>query len=143
MNGRRQRSARLRYVGFFNRGKDRITETCYRMTVSSKGVTMNHLWTQFNSFTLGDKESVADVACSPYHSRQRAKPLPRRLVSARHSCPGYPARHLCQLKVRPHNAACTDPGAQPQLLKIPDQPSSVQLSSRRLRDAPTLYSFLT
>ena len=42
---------------WFNRGQIRIAEACYRKTVSFKGVTINHLWTQLNSFVLGDKEA--------------------------------------------------------------------------------------
>ena len=42
---------------FFNGGRVRIAEDCYRKTVSFKGVTINHLWTQLNSFVLGDKEA--------------------------------------------------------------------------------------
>jgi hypothetical protein len=40
---------------FFNSGQVRITEACYLKTVSFKGVRINHLWTQLNSFVLGDK----------------------------------------------------------------------------------------
>ena len=29
-----------------------------RKTVSFKGVNINHLWTQMNSFVLGDREAV-------------------------------------------------------------------------------------
>ena len=42
---------------WFNGGQIRITEACYRKTVSFKGVCINHLWTQLNSFVLGDKEA--------------------------------------------------------------------------------------
>jgi hypothetical protein len=42
---------------YFNGGQVRITEPCYRKTVSFKGVCINHLWTQINSFALGDKEA--------------------------------------------------------------------------------------
>src|SRR5579863_1394423 len=43
---------------WFNGGQVRITEACYSKTVSFKGVTINHLWTQLNSFVLGDKEAA-------------------------------------------------------------------------------------
>jgi hypothetical protein len=42
---------------WFNGGQIRMTEACYRKTVSFKGVTINHLWTQLNSFVLGDREA--------------------------------------------------------------------------------------
>ncbi len=42
---------------YFNGGQVRITEPCYRKTVSFKGVCINHLWTQINSFVLGDREA--------------------------------------------------------------------------------------
>jgi hypothetical protein len=41
----------------FNGGQICITETCYRKTVSFKGIRINHLWTQLNSFVLGDKQA--------------------------------------------------------------------------------------
>jgi hypothetical protein len=41
----------------FNGGQIRITDACYSKTVSFKGVRINHLWTQLNSFVLGDKEA--------------------------------------------------------------------------------------
>lgn len=43
---------------FFNGGSVCMTETCYRKTVNFKGVTINHLWTQLNSFVLGDKQAA-------------------------------------------------------------------------------------
>lgn len=42
---------------FFNGGRVRMTESCYRKSVTFKGVTINHLWTQLNSFVLGDKQA--------------------------------------------------------------------------------------
>ena len=42
---------------YFNGRQVRITEPCYRKTVSFKGVCINHLWTQINSFVLGDREA--------------------------------------------------------------------------------------
>ncbi len=42
---------------FFNGGRVRMTESCYRKIVTFKGVAINHLWTQLNSFVLGDKEA--------------------------------------------------------------------------------------
>ena len=42
---------------YFNGGRVRMTEACYRKTVSFKGVAINHLWTQLNSFVLGDKNA--------------------------------------------------------------------------------------
>ena len=42
---------------FFNGGRVRMTEHCYRKVVSFKGVAINHLWTQLNSFVLGDKQA--------------------------------------------------------------------------------------
>jgi len=41
----------------FNGGRVCMTEGCYRKSVSFKGVAINHLWTQLNSFVLGDKEA--------------------------------------------------------------------------------------
>ena len=41
----------------FNGGQICITEACYRKTVSFKGIRINHLWTQLNSFVLGDKQA--------------------------------------------------------------------------------------
>jgi hypothetical protein len=41
----------------FNNGQTRITAPCYLKTVMFKGVRINHLWTQLNSFVLGDKEA--------------------------------------------------------------------------------------
>jgi hypothetical protein len=43
--------------GFFNGRRVRISEACYGKTVSFKGVTINHLRTQLNSFALGDEEA--------------------------------------------------------------------------------------
>lgn len=43
---------------YFNGGRVRITESCYRKTISFKGITINHLWTQLNSFVLGDKNAA-------------------------------------------------------------------------------------
>ena len=43
---------------YFNGGRVRMTEACYRKTVSFKGVTINHLWTQLNGFVLGDKQAA-------------------------------------------------------------------------------------
>ena len=42
---------------FFNGGRVRMTESCYLKTVNFKGVRINHLWTQLNSFVLGDKQA--------------------------------------------------------------------------------------
>ena len=42
---------------FFNSGRVRMTKHCYRKVVSFKGVAINHLWTQLNSFVLGDKQA--------------------------------------------------------------------------------------
>jgi hypothetical protein len=38
---------------FFNGGQVGMTKDCYLKTVSFKGVRVNHLWTQLNSFVLG------------------------------------------------------------------------------------------
>jgi hypothetical protein len=43
---------------YFNGCQVRITEPCYRKTVSFKGVCINHLWMQLNSFVLGDKQAT-------------------------------------------------------------------------------------
>ena len=47
-----------------------MTGDCYLKTVSFKGVRVNHLWMQLNSFVLGDKEAAkrADdlLDCSTY-----------------------------------------------------------------------------
>ena len=43
---------------WFNGAQIRINEACYRKTVSFKGVTINHRWTQLNSFVLGDIGTV-------------------------------------------------------------------------------------
>ena len=43
---------------FFNGGRVRMTKDSYLKTVSFKGVRVNHLWTQLNSFVLGDKEAA-------------------------------------------------------------------------------------
>jgi hypothetical protein len=42
---------------YFNSGKVRITEACYLKLVNFKGIRINHLWTQLNSFVLGDKQA--------------------------------------------------------------------------------------
>jgi hypothetical protein len=42
---------------YFNGGQVRITAPCYSKIVSFKGVRINHLWTQLNSFVLGDKQA--------------------------------------------------------------------------------------
>jgi hypothetical protein len=42
---------------YFNSGQIRITESCYSKIVSFKGIRLNHLWVQLNSFVLGDKEA--------------------------------------------------------------------------------------
>ena len=42
---------------YFNGGRIRMTKDCYLKTVSFKGVRINDLWTQLNSFVLGDKEA--------------------------------------------------------------------------------------
>jgi hypothetical protein len=69
---------------FFNSGQIRITEACYSKTVSFKGVRINHLWTQMNSFVLGDKEANkrADdlLDCAVYSASLtfRQKPLFKR-----------------------------------------------------------------
>ena len=66
--------------GFFNGRRVRITEACYGKTVSFKGVTINHLWTQLNSFALGDKEASrrADdlLDCAVYAASATFRPRP-------------------------------------------------------------------
>ena len=42
----------------FNGGRICMTKDCYLKTVSFKGVRVNYLWTQLNSFVLGDKEAA-------------------------------------------------------------------------------------
>jgi hypothetical protein len=43
--------------GYMNSGRVRMTERAYRKTVQFKELTMNHLWVQLNSFTMGDREA--------------------------------------------------------------------------------------
>jgi hypothetical protein len=69
---------------YFNGGQVRITEPCYRKTVNFKGVRVNHLWTQLNSFVLGDKQASkrADdlLDCAVYaasYAFRQAPPLKR------------------------------------------------------------------
>jgi hypothetical protein len=65
---------------WFNGGHVRITEACYLKTVNFKGITMNHLWTQLNSFALGDKEASrrADdlLDCAVYAASLTFRPRP-------------------------------------------------------------------
>jgi hypothetical protein len=65
---------------WFNGGHVRITEECYRKTVSFKGITANHLWMQLNSFALGDKEASrrADdlLDCAVYAASVSFRPRP-------------------------------------------------------------------
>jgi hypothetical protein len=42
---------------YMNSGRVRITEHAYRKTVLFKELQMNHLWTQLNSFVMGDREA--------------------------------------------------------------------------------------
>jgi hypothetical protein len=42
---------------YFNGGRVRLTEASYLKTIMFKGVTMNHLVVQLNSFTLSDKDA--------------------------------------------------------------------------------------
>jgi hypothetical protein len=42
---------------YMNSGRVRITEHAHRKTVLFKELQMNHLWTQLNSFVMGDKEA--------------------------------------------------------------------------------------
>jgi hypothetical protein len=66
---------------YFNGGRIRMTETCYCKTVSFKGVVMNHLWMQLNSFTLGDKnasrraDDLVDCACYAASCGFRPQPV--------------------------------------------------------------------
>jgi hypothetical protein len=66
--------------GFFNGGRVRITEACYHKTVNFKGVTINHLWTQLNSFVLGDKEAAKRsddlLDCAVYAASIAFRPRP-------------------------------------------------------------------
>jgi hypothetical protein len=43
---------------YFNGGGVCMTEHCYNKTVSFKGVIINHLLTQLNSFVLGDRQAA-------------------------------------------------------------------------------------
>jgi hypothetical protein len=64
----------------FNGGRIRITDACYSKTVSYKGVRINHLWTQLNSFVLGDKnaakraDDLLDAAVYAASIASRAQP---------------------------------------------------------------------
>jgi hypothetical protein len=65
---------------YFNGGRIRMTETCYYKTVPFKGVTMNHLWMQLNSYTLGDKNAGRRpddlVDCATYAAACGFRPRP-------------------------------------------------------------------
>jgi hypothetical protein len=69
---------------FFNSGQIRITAPCYLKTVSFKGVRVNHLWTQLNSFVLGDKaaarraDDLLDCAVYAASIAFRQRPVARR-----------------------------------------------------------------
>jgi hypothetical protein len=69
----------------FNSGQIRITEQCYRKTVSFKGIRINHLWTQLNSFVLGDKQAAkrADdlLDCAVYAASVAFRQRPIRRVA--------------------------------------------------------------
>jgi hypothetical protein len=65
---------------FFNGGRVRMTRDCYTKTVSFKGVRVNHLWMQLNSFVLGDKEAAkrADdlLDCAVYAASVAFRQMP-------------------------------------------------------------------
>ncbi len=71
---------------FFNGGQVRITEPCYRKTVNFKGVRINHLWTQLNSFVLGDREAAkrADdlLDCAVYAASVAFRQRPAKKIRA-------------------------------------------------------------
>jgi hypothetical protein len=68
---------------YFNGGQIRITAPCYSKIVSFKGIRINHLWTQLNSFVLGDKQAakraddLLDAAVYAASIAFRQKPVKR------------------------------------------------------------------